>query len=172
MLHKAVFHPSLKLTLTDMLVSRGADVNATSKKGDTPLHYAVRLGREDVVRYLLQKGADPTLEADDGQTPLDIAIAENPAIAERIRDTMGRFTRSVKIPKNLLLFRLLELQKWLRRNDLLAYADEFIANDIFLYIIPDLTDEYLDRLLSDYADKSKVIRAVHRFRRGSVFLSA
>jgi len=88
-LHKAVFHPSLKLTLTDMLISRGADVNGASIKGDTPLHYAVRLGREDVVRFLLQKGADPTLESHDGQTPLDVAVAENPDIAERIRDTIG-----------------------------------------------------------------------------------
>jgi hypothetical protein len=145
-LHKAIFHSSLKLTLLDLLLQRGADPNAVSTTGETPLHYAVHLGREDVVKFLLQKGADFMVESDEGKTPYDVAKEENPIIAQRIKDTK-------------------EILSWLRRMDLLEWSEDFLAHDIFLYVLPDLTDDYLRRVLPEDADRNKVMQAVRRFVR-------
>lgn len=42
-----------------LLLSRGADPNAQDWWGDTPLHWACRLGREDLAKLLIEHGADP-----------------------------------------------------------------------------------------------------------------
>lgn len=36
--------------MVQMLLDNGANVNETNVHGDTSLHYAVRLGREDLVK--------------------------------------------------------------------------------------------------------------------------
>jgi len=46
----------------ELLLSHGADVNATIKPGLTALHRAKIAGREDVVTFLLEKGADASIE--------------------------------------------------------------------------------------------------------------
>jgi len=67
--------------LVDLLIARGADVNATCtstsknyiyKKG-TALHIAVREGHTDVVKMLLQHGADVNARVNDEITPLLLA---------------------------------------------------------------------------------------------------
>lgn len=42
-----------------LATGKGADVNARDNSGNTALHYAVREGRLDTVRLLLQHAADP-----------------------------------------------------------------------------------------------------------------
>jgi len=49
--HQAVFNPSLKTVMLDLLRKESADMNVTSESGETPLHYAVRLGREGTPLY-------------------------------------------------------------------------------------------------------------------------
>jgi ankyrin repeat protein len=39
------------------LINKGADVNARDKYGNTPLHFAAKLNREDLVERLLEQGA-------------------------------------------------------------------------------------------------------------------
>lgn len=143
-LHKAMFNPSLKMTLVDLLLQRGADPNEGSSTGETALHYAVRWGRDDVVRFLIQKGADFEAESNERQTPLSIALQENPPIAELIKDSK-------------------DIIKWLQRCGLSDYMEDFIAADIFLFTLPDLKEEYLLRILPENADRAKVLSAVKRF---------
>jgi hypothetical protein len=57
---------SLPLTVW-LLDEKGADVNATSLCGYTPLHMAPSL---DILAALLNRGADPTLLTDNGSTSL------------------------------------------------------------------------------------------------------
>ena len=45
--------------IVDLLLARGADVNALDQLGATPLFWARRLGHDAVARSLLQQGADP-----------------------------------------------------------------------------------------------------------------
>ena len=45
------------LDIVRLLIAHGADVNAQSSSGNTPLMYACAGGHEDVVRVLLEAGA-------------------------------------------------------------------------------------------------------------------
>lgn len=53
----------------DVLLHRGADVNAVNDNGDTPLHKAAFIGREDIVMLLLQNNADVNIINGEGRLP-------------------------------------------------------------------------------------------------------
>lgn len=56
------------------LLEEGADVNFHGEEGGwSPLHNAVKVEREDIVRLLLQYGADPCLRKRNGATPFIVA---------------------------------------------------------------------------------------------------
>lgn len=57
------------------LLAAGADVNAASETGRTPLYRAALSGRTEVVRVLLAAGADVNAATTSGRTPLHIAIS-------------------------------------------------------------------------------------------------
>ena len=145
-MHKAIFNQSLKLGMVGMLIARGAQLEIRSESGETALHYAVRLGREDMVRFLIQKGADLNATSSLGKTPLDVAQEEGiEAIATRIQDSK-------------------EIMQWLADNDLSKYEEEFLAHDVFVYLLPDLTDDMLAKFLgdSDVAERSAIMTAAHQ----------
>ena len=64
-----------RLDKIELLLARGADVNAVGPKGATALHLAARGKRVDLVSLLLEKGADRGLRDAAGHSPLDIATA-------------------------------------------------------------------------------------------------
>ena len=60
------------------LIAKGLDVNATDKKGNTPLHTTCwgvykDYSNLDVIKALIQNGADINVKNNEGRTPLDIA---------------------------------------------------------------------------------------------------
>jgi ankyrin repeat protein len=57
----------------ELLIERGANINATSKDGTTVLHHAAAMGREAVVQYLIDNGADLSIRDHSNRTALDIA---------------------------------------------------------------------------------------------------
>ena len=59
-------------------LAAGADVNAKSKFGRTPLHHAAYFGHKEVAELLIAEGADVNAKDDDGATPLDLAARESP----------------------------------------------------------------------------------------------
>lgn len=61
----------------ELLVARGADVNATDSGAHTPLHIAAENGLADVVKALLARGADPLAVDHEGRTALARAAARN-----------------------------------------------------------------------------------------------
>ena len=66
--HAAGFGPLDNLQL---LISRGADVNAKNRRGSTPLHWAIH--DEAKAQLLLAKGADVNAKQAQGRTPLYLA---------------------------------------------------------------------------------------------------
>lgn len=69
-LGRTTLHSAPNWTVAERLVREGADVNARDSFGMTPLHTAVRAGRNDVAEVLMTHGADVNARSDRGQTPL------------------------------------------------------------------------------------------------------
>lgn len=59
------------------LLAAGADPNGANEFGETPLHYAARLNRKDVVKRLLAAGADPERRDNLKRSALDYAGESN-----------------------------------------------------------------------------------------------
>jgi ankyrin repeat protein len=57
-----------------LLLSRGADVNATQHGGFTALHAAAQNGDAALAAMLLDQGADPNRKADDGRSPVAFSL--------------------------------------------------------------------------------------------------
>jgi ankyrin repeat protein len=60
-----------------LLLNHGADVSATSKYGETSLHFAAVCGDEPLVRLLLQRGGGVSSKDNAGRTPLHSAVAQD-----------------------------------------------------------------------------------------------
>ena len=61
--------------IAELLLNAGAAINVTSKRGETPLHVAVRYDMPEVAALLLARKADPNAKDIEGQTPLHFAVA-------------------------------------------------------------------------------------------------
>jgi ankyrin repeat protein len=72
-LHLAIFSLKHK-QIVEMLVNKGADINAQPASGATPLFFAVIRDQKDDVQYLLDKGANVNLPDAYGDTCLDMAL--------------------------------------------------------------------------------------------------
>lgn len=72
-MHKAVFNKKFRVFMVELLIKHSAKLDVKNDKGETPLHYAVRLGREDLCDILLKAGADPTVKTESNQTAREIA---------------------------------------------------------------------------------------------------
>jgi hypothetical protein len=59
--------------VVELLLARGANVNAKDGYDSTPLHLAAGGGHKEVVELLLAKGANVNAKDRRGQTPLDLA---------------------------------------------------------------------------------------------------
>jgi ankyrin repeat protein len=70
-LHYAASGPEWRVL--ELLVSKGAMVDARSPNGSTPLMMASRYGSEAAVQLLLDKGANPALKNDLGLSAADFA---------------------------------------------------------------------------------------------------
>jgi ankyrin repeat protein len=74
-----------QLILAKQLIEHGANVNAVSSRGQTPLHIACFGGvvmNLDFVEYLLEKGADPNAQDHRGLTPLMFTVRLAPGAAK------------------------------------------------------------------------------------------
>ena len=60
----------------ELLIRRGADVNAAGRDGGTALHAAAFLGHEKAVDVLVRNGAKVNAANSSGETPLDVATLD------------------------------------------------------------------------------------------------
>ena len=71
------------VSVLNVLISNGADVNATNNDGNSPLHLAARYGSSSLVEFLAFEGADVNARNAVGDTPLhEAARYGQSAVAE------------------------------------------------------------------------------------------
>jgi ankyrin repeat protein len=70
-------------SVVDLLLSRGAEVDAVDDRGRTALMMAAELGHAELVEMLIGRGADQTARDKSGKTALDLAADE------RVRRTLA-----------------------------------------------------------------------------------
>ena len=58
----------------EILLSRGADINARAKHGRTVLHWAAEIGDLEWIKFLLRHGADPNAQTKARQSPWMLAV--------------------------------------------------------------------------------------------------
>ena len=61
------------IEMVDLLITRGAAIDAPGTYARTALGWAVDMGRKDVVELLLARGASPDVKDENGDSPLDLA---------------------------------------------------------------------------------------------------
>lgn len=80
-LHLAAGYNS-DLPIVIYLIDKGADLNArTAICNSTPLHFAVSLGKTEIVEYLLYSGAQRNICNHEGKTPLEM-VGQNSQSAQ------------------------------------------------------------------------------------------
>jgi ankyrin repeat protein len=83
-LHYAASGPNPRIV--ELLLGRGAVLDARSPNGSTPLMMAARYGSEDAVRMLLERGADATLRNERDLDAADFAqLAGREKLAEQLQ---------------------------------------------------------------------------------------
>ena len=74
------------MEIVKLFVAKGADVNAKTKSGGTPLLNAAYKGHKEIVELLIAEGADVNVRV-DGLTPLDLATKDNHT---EVADLLGK----------------------------------------------------------------------------------
>jgi len=62
--------------MAELLIARGADVNAKGQWFETCLHRAAGVGARDIAELLVAKGANLNSKDDRGRTPLEVAVKD------------------------------------------------------------------------------------------------
>ncbi|MDB4808156.1 ankyrin repeat domain-containing protein [Verrucomicrobia bacterium] len=87
--------------IAELLIAKGADVNAKDEAGRTPLYEAAWQGRGEIAELLIAKGADVNAKNEDGKTPLDSAIPrKRPGIAGLLRKHGGKTAKELEAAGN------------------------------------------------------------------------
>ena len=85
-LHAAAERWDKDFEVVELLVARGAKIEAEWDGGTTPLHRAAWSGNSEAVEFLISKGADVNAKERNGQTPLSCAIKKGyDDVAELLR---------------------------------------------------------------------------------------
>jgi ankyrin repeat protein len=79
--HGGADSPQVKVQLEiwELLLGKGAEINAKTSGGKTPLHYAAANKNLplETLDWLIDHGADPSAKDSDGRTPLDYLSKED-----------------------------------------------------------------------------------------------
>lgn len=151
-MHKAVFNKKFRVFMVELLIKHNAKLDLKNDKGETPLHYAVRLSREDLCDILLKAGADPTVKT------------ENNLTAREIADEVYAQDKSSKSAYNIVktLKNVETLVNMLTNIGLVDHIEEFLKNG--LYDLTELIELNRETLASDYGINLKLGPQIKLFK--------
>ena len=72
-LHIACMNGDESLDVVNYLIEMNANIHATNKIGETPIHISASRGYEQLTNILLEKGADVDVQDGEGRTPVILA---------------------------------------------------------------------------------------------------
>lgn len=79
-------------SIAELLIEKGANVNAKTKNGATPTFAAASLGQRDVLEVLIARGADLNAKDEQGVSPLRVASSKgHKAVVELLKAKGARF---------------------------------------------------------------------------------
>ena len=85
--------PSFERTI-NVLINHGAQVNTLNNEADTPLHFAVHSGRQDIAQILLDAGANCGIVNMSGMSPLDVVERQSVYSSDALeRESWGNLKR-------------------------------------------------------------------------------
>jgi len=91
-LHTVVKAAPTSTRTIELLIERGAEVDARNDIGATPLSWAASGGRVEAVRFLLEKGTDPTVKDRDGATIREqLERGPRSANTDQILELLGQY---------------------------------------------------------------------------------
>nr|CAD7260883.1 unnamed protein product [Timema shepardi] len=142
-----------QLECAKYIIQHGGDVNAWSAvTGESVLMTAVKCGRVEVVKLLLDHGADPTFISKDGRTVLFIA------------ETVGNI-ELVNCLWDAVFEKCVELSKFLDFLDLRKYYPLFLSYRLDMKQLLILSDQDLKHIgLSMLGPRKKIAMANQRWR--------
>lgn len=86
----SIYSGSLAM-VEEVVKARKGSIKEVSATGGTPLHYAVRYGFLEIVKWLISKGADPNAKDKNMETPIDLANqTPYPWLQEELLKAMGQ----------------------------------------------------------------------------------
>ncbi|WEW59774.1 hypothetical protein PRK78_005254 [Emydomyces testavorans] len=104
-------------SISQMLIKSGADVNATTESGETPLFFAISQQHEKVVQCLLKAGARLDLRTHDGQTAMHVfASRPNEEIRKMLVRQRANFSLRDNIGRTPLHIASLSMKPYARKN--------------------------------------------------------
>ena len=135
--------------LEKLLLSRGADINATDYQGYTPLHWAAQNGHREAAEVLLSNKADPDSRGDEGVTPLDLAAENN---HKDLMDLLVAHKASVSVHNAAAGGYITLLRAMLSKNPNLAFAKDRGGNTPLHFAAARRHSEVAKLLLATGAD--------------------
>lgn len=156
-MHKAVFNKHVRVFMVDLLIKHQVKLDIKNEYGETPLHYAVRLGRTDICEKLLRAGADPTIKTNNNQTARDIA---DEYTRDRSSQSALAIVETLKNVENLLGI--------LNRSGLSHLSQTFLSHGLYdPYALIGLTKENLETFNIDIklGPQIKLFKEIELFKK-------
>ena len=144
-------------------------VNAQNSKGETALHYGVRMLRPDVVQLLLGAGADISLENAEKLTPYRLAKSIEAKGGGAKGGAMGGMASAGGKPLPQIITALENaafLRDWLDGVGLTQHVGALVRGGVTKAELPDLTEQHLaDMGIASAGDRIRLGKAIKEFKK-------